>query len=54
VEITGSTGSGDKETSLPGTLRLQEHQHPVEFRNTWVSDIDAPRRLDSYDPRKKK
>jgi hypothetical protein len=54
IEISGATGSGDKETALPGPLRLQEHQHPVAFRNTWVVDIDAPTRLDQYDPRKKK
>ena len=53
VEISGSTGSGDNETALPGPLRLQEHQHPVAFRNTWVCDSDSPRRLNKYDPRKK-
>ena len=53
VEISGSTGSGDKETSSPGPLRLQEHQHLVEFRNAWVSDMDSPAQLNSYDPRKK-
>lgn len=54
IEITGSTGSGDQETSAPGPLRLQEHQHLVRFRNVWVSDIDSPVLLDSYDPRRKK
>ncbi|MGK0189930.1 MAG: hypothetical protein ACI9R3_005749 [Verrucomicrobiales bacterium] len=54
VEITGSTGSGDREASTPGPLRLQEHQHQVEFRNTWISDIDVPVVLEQYDPRKKK
>ncbi|MFT5409293.1 MAG: hypothetical protein ACI9NC_002014 [Verrucomicrobiales bacterium] len=54
VEVAGSTGSGDRETSSPGPLRLQEHQHLVEFRNVWVSDLDNPALLDSYDPRRKK
>ena len=53
IEITGSTGSGDKETPGAHTLRLQEHQHPVQFRNVWVSDIDNPTKLTNYDPRKK-
>ena len=53
VEIKGSTGSGDAETSALGPLRLQEHQHPVKFRNVWVSDIDHPTKLTQYDPRKK-
>ena len=52
VEITGATGSGDREDSSPGPLRLQEHQHLVEFRNTWVSDIDNPAVLKKYDPRR--
>ncbi|MDA3923305.1 MAG: DUF1080 domain-containing protein [Kiritimatiellae bacterium] len=54
IEITGPTGSGDRETPGPHTLRLQEHQHLVKFRNTWVSDIDNPTKLTNYDPRTKK
>ena len=53
VEVKGPTGGGDAETAIARTLRLQEHQHPVEFRNVWVSDLDNPPVLKSYDPRKK-
>jgi len=53
VEVEGSTGSGDKELPTPGPLRLQEHQHKVQFRNVWVSDLDNPVALKSYDPRQK-
>jgi hypothetical protein len=54
IEVTGATGSGDRDGDAPGPLRLQEHQQLVQFRNVWVSDIDHPVALDSYDPRKKK
>lgn len=54
VEITGTTGSGDAETPLPRPLRLQEHMRLVEFRNVWLSDLDNPVTLNSYDPRKAK
>jgi len=54
VELKSQTGSGDPERNAPRTLRLQEHQHPVRFRNVWVSDLDTPTRLGSYDPRRKK
>jgi len=53
IEITGPTGSGDREAPGPHPLRLQEHQHLVKFRNAWVSDIDNPTKLANYDPRKK-
>jgi hypothetical protein len=53
VEAQGTTGSGDPEQPGPGPLRLQEHQHRVEFRNVWVCDLDHPPALKSYDPRKK-
>lgn len=53
IEVKGPTGSGDREPSSPGTLRLQEHQHRVQFRNVWVSDVDNPARQKNYDPRKK-
>lgn len=48
AEIAGSTGSGDRETAAPGPLRLQEHQHLVEFRNVWIVDMaDQKVSLDS-------
>ena len=39
VEVRGPTGSGDAETAAPGALRLQEHAHPVRFRNVWVEPL---------------
>ena len=54
VEIEGRTAGGDKETPSPRTLRLQDHQQVVKFRNVWVSDIDNPERLEKNDPRRKK
>ena len=39
VEIRGSTGSGDAESAAPAALRLQEHAHPVRFRNIWVEPL---------------
>jgi Domain of Unknown Function (DUF1080) len=32
----GETGGGDKESSKPGSIRLQHHGNPVVFRNIWV------------------
>ncbi|MFO7937934.1 MAG: DUF1080 domain-containing protein [Kiritimatiellia bacterium] len=52
IEITGPTGSGNRETPGVMPLRLQEHQHRVKFRNVWVGDIDNPVKLTNYDPRK--
>ena len=39
VEVRGPTGSGEAETAAPGSLRLQEHAHPVRFRNVWVEPL---------------
>jgi len=37
VEIEGPTRSGDKEEKPgSGVIRLQDHHHPVEFRNIWI------------------
>ena len=36
----GSTPGGAKEADTPGALRLQDHGHPVEFRNIWIVPLD--------------
>ena len=38
VEIQGSTGGGEKETSAPGALKLQDHGNPVFYRNIWIAE----------------
>lgn len=39
-EISGPTRSGDKvELVGPQPLRLQDHGHPVQFRNIWIETI---------------
>ena len=40
-EIPGPTKSGDKEELQgPQPLRLQDHGHPVQFRNIWIETIE--------------
>lgn len=34
--LTGPTGGGVKGTAFSGPLRLQEHGHPVRYRNIWL------------------
>jgi hypothetical protein len=36
VEITGPTGGGIAETAATGSIRLQDHQNPVRYRNIWI------------------
>lgn len=36
VEVPRSTGGGSAETPEPGPLKLQDHGHPVQYRNVWV------------------
>jgi hypothetical protein len=36
VEVPGTTNLGDPEGPAPAPLRLQDHGHPVRFRNIWL------------------
>jgi hypothetical protein len=36
VEIPGPTGQGDPEGPEAGPIRLQDHGHPVRYRNIWI------------------
>jgi HEAT repeat protein len=36
VEIEGKTGQGAAEAPAPGPIVLQDHGHPIRFRNAWV------------------
>jgi hypothetical protein len=36
VEVPHNTGLGDNEGPNPAPLRLQDHGHPVRFRNVWL------------------
>ena len=36
VELDGPTGRGEPEGPAPGPLYLQDHWHPVFFRNVWI------------------
>ncbi|MGZ6059325.1 MAG: 3-keto-disaccharide hydrolase [Myxococcaceae bacterium] len=41
TEVPGSTTLGDDEAPGAAPLRLQDHGHPVRFRNIWLEQIDA-------------
>jgi hypothetical protein len=36
VEVPHNTGLGDDEGPSPAPMRLQDHGHPVRFRNVWL------------------
>ena len=40
TEIPKSTGGGNKEEDTPGPIRLQYHNHSVQFRNIWILPLD--------------
>lgn len=39
VAITAKTGHGDPEGPEPLPLKLQDHGHPVSFRNIWIAPL---------------
>src|SRR5262249_51343108 len=39
TEVPGSTTLGDPEGPGAGPLRLQDHGHPVRYRNIWIAPI---------------
>jgi Domain of Unknown Function (DUF1080) len=41
TEIPGPTGGGAKEEDTPGPIRLQFHNHSVQFRNIWIVPLKA-------------
>ena len=40
TEIPGPTGGGEKEEDKPGPIRLQYHNHSVQFKNIWIVPLD--------------
>ena len=36
VELLGPTAGGDPNVAAPGPLLLQDHGHPVKYRNVWL------------------
>ncbi|WP_428966168.1 family 16 glycoside hydrolase [Micromonospora fluostatini] len=39
VAITGPTGGNIPEGPATGSIRLQDHQNPVEYRNIWIEPL---------------
>ena len=40
TEVSTSTNLGDPEAPGPASLRLQDHGHPVRYRNIWLQPLD--------------
>jgi hypothetical protein len=39
VAITGPTGGNIPEGPATGSIRLQDHQNPVQYRNVWIESL---------------
>ena len=39
VEIITRTTEGDAQSSAPGPIMLQDHDHAVRFRNIWLTGL---------------
>ena len=51
TEIQGPTGiGGDRALDKPGPIYLQDHSHPVQYRNIWVIPLPTEGSK-SYDPK---
>lgn len=42
VAIDGGTGGNIPESPSTGSIRLQDHGNPVQFRNVWIEPLDEP------------